>query len=68
MVPQKLIRTIALKTLEPPVFATMIPNRIKKNKVEIYREYFKCGKGRNSTTTKGNAPPETKDKQLEIAA
>jgi hypothetical protein len=32
MVPQKLILMIALKTLEPPVFATTIPNRIKKNR------------------------------------
>ena len=57
MVPQKVIRIIALKMLEPPVLAAIVPNRIRKKIADPYNVYSILFKGRNSVTSSGSTPP-----------
>ena len=38
-VPQTVIRIIAFNTLDPPVLAAMVPNKIKKTIEKPYKAY-----------------------------
>jgi hypothetical protein len=60
IVPQKVILIMAFGMLDPPVFAAMAPNAIKKNKANPYRLYSMLSNGKNKATSKGKIPPTEK--------
>ena len=68
IVPQIVIRKIAFLMLEPPVFAAIVPNIIRKIIVKAYNQYSIFFTGANKITSNGKTPPTVNAAPDEIAA
>lgn len=67
-VPQIVMRTMAFFTLEPPVFADIVPKTTRKIIVKTYSQYSMTFTGAKSTTKSGKTPPAVNEAPEAMAA